>query len=223
MRHGIYENGKIIAEFVVPMTLRSNQPVFLTDTLALQRVVRRRAAQRWELDTKLTPLGASANELMTLLVTRGHYASLTIITPQNLGAFNKNTALTLTQPTLSLASSAAAFSTTVSIAGVQGGAGKIVPQGTFIRFAGHTKVYMLTADLVLVGVTSPATAATANFFPALRKPVTAGSSVRYRDDVEMIVYFDSDVVTGMVYEDGVLMDTGTVKLVEALQTTGGGV
>jgi hypothetical protein len=40
--------------------------------------------------------------------------------------------------------------------------------------------------------------------------------VSHRDDVQMSCLFDTDTLTGMSYTDGILMDLGTVKLVEKL-------
>jgi len=53
--YGIYDTStsKVIAEFVSPITVRSNQPVFISDTLSLKRSAYKRATQRWEIETKL--------------------------------------------------------------------------------------------------------------------------------------------------------------------------
>jgi hypothetical protein len=36
------------------------------------------------------------------------------------------------------------------------------------------------------------------------------------DDVQLSCLYDTDVVSGMVYSDGIQMDVGTVRLVEKL-------
>ena len=38
----------------------------------------------------------------------------------------------------------------------------------------------------------------------------------YADNVQMQCLYDTDVVSGMVYSDGILMDTGQIRLVEKL-------
>jgi len=197
MPYGIVDNGVVIAQFVVPMTLRSNRPVFVSDTLSLRRQVGRRAAQRWELETRLEPLGAGAQDLMVNLVTSGHSEPVTIYVPQNGGVIKRRTS----NSAFTATGAAGATALTVS------GNGGLVPKGTFIRFANHSKVYMLTADLNGNG--------TMRIFPELRVAVNA-TSLTHRDNVVMNCLYDTDTVIGMSYEDGVLMDAGTVKLIERI-------
>jgi hypothetical protein len=49
----------------------------------------------------------------------------------------------------------------------------------------------------------------------LRLPITATTAV-YFTDVEMTAKYDTDIISGMVYSDGIMMTTGQVKLIEAL-------
>jgi len=194
--YGIYENNKIIAQFVVPMTMRSNQPVFVSDTLSLKRVVRKRAAQRWELDTRLTPLSTSAQDLMVSFITKGHYGTLTIIVPQNYGVISARTSTSTPNAVGS------AFSSQLTVTGNSG----LISKGTFVNFTGDTKLYMTTSDLTDNG--------TLNIFPTLRKDVSG--AMRHLDNVLMSCKYDTDTVIGMTYENGTLMDNGIIKLVEVL-------
>src|SRR5210317_1465712 len=85
--YGIYDTAsqQTIARFAAPMTVRSNKPVFVSDTLSLSRKVSARSAQRWEIETRLEPLSATANELFTDLVTSGHFSTTKVLMPQNYG------------------------------------------------------------------------------------------------------------------------------------------
>jgi len=197
MPYGIYENGAVIAQFVVPMTLRSNQPVFASDTLSLKRQTGRRTAQRWELETRLEPLAVGAEKLMVNLIANGVSETVNIIVPQNRGVVKRRTSNSTPTAT------AAVGATQIPVLNNVG----LIPMGTFIRFANHSKIYMLKADLTGTG--------TMSIYPTLRTAV-AGVSFAHRDDVIMPCLYDTDTVIGMTYEDGILMDAGTVKLIERL-------
>lgn len=208
MAYGIWENGKLIAKFAAPLTLRSNVPMFVSDTLSLRRFTYQRAVQRWELDAKLAPQSTTANDLMVNLITKGYSEIFTITTPQNVGA---KTNLTATAD-IYTAANAEVFSTQVTIAAAPDQSGRVIPKGTFINFGNIGKVFMLTSDLIL----SSTNTSTANIHPQLRTAISANTQVKYQDDVLMHVRYDTDVVRGMVYEDGILMDNGVVKFIEAV-------
>jgi hypothetical protein len=265
MSYGILNGTEMIAKFIVPLTVKSNQPVFSSDTLSLSRVSVKRNVQRWEIDANLEPLVGTANDLFAHLVTKGSSESFKIKMPQNYGAqlqiekpleikaslvgnsftvvspsvFNFDSVLlkniigvgqitsvdpilrTLTVPNLipGIPSHSAARSyyieseTTLTVGIASAGAvalpivsnvNKKLPAGTFVTFTGDLKVYMVTSHTT-----------TLNIFPALRLPIAA-TTVVYFTDVEMTVKYDTDVISGMVYSDGILMTTGQVKLIEAL-------
>ena len=196
--YGIYDGDQVIAQFVTPMTIRSNRPVFSSDTLSLKRQVAVQGAQRWELTTMLMPLSHRAEELFVTLTVGGHSGLVNIITPQNYGVIQRRT---------STANNALAtgsrHSNTVSVVNNSG----LIPKGTFIRFAGHTKVYMTTSDLTGSG--------NVGVFPSLRADVS-DELMKHRDDVVMPCMLDTSTVIGMAYTDGILMDNGTIILVEKL-------
>jgi hypothetical protein len=195
--YGIYENGEVIAQFTAPLTIRSNQPVFVSDTLSLKRFISRRSAQRWEIDAGLEPLTTDAQDLMVNLVTKGYSETVTVIVPQNYGVIKARTATGTP-----VVSGVAGASQVVISSGLSG----LIPKGTFVKFSNHSKVYMTTSNLVGNGVLT--------LFPALVSNVTG--NMTYNDNVQMQCLYDTDVVTGMVYSDGILMDTGQIKLLEKL-------
>ena len=198
--YGIYENGGVIARFTAPLTLRSNQPIFVSDTLSLKRFISRRSAQRWEIDAGLEPLTTNAQDLMVNLVTKGYSEIVTVIVPQNYGVVKIRTASGTATAT------GTAGSTQVTISGLSG----LIPKGTFIRFSNHSKVYMTITNVTFTsGINS-----TINIFPALISNATG--TMTYKDDVQMQCLYDTDVVSGMVYSDGILMDNGQIRLLEKL-------
>jgi hypothetical protein len=195
--YGIYENGEVIARFTAPLTIKSNQPVFVSDTLSLKRFISRRSAQRWEIDAGLEPLTTDAQDLMVNLVTKGYSETVTVIVPQNYGVVKARTAVGI--PTVS---GVAGQSQVV----ISTGLFNLLPKGTFVKFSNHSKVYMTTANLTGNGVLT--------IFPPLVSNVAG--SMTYGDNVQMECLYDTDVVTGMVYSDGILMDTGQIRLLEKL-------
>lgn len=199
--YGIYDpdTGETLAQFVAPMTVKSNHPIFMADTLSLHRKVSRRTAQRWEIETNLMPLTLTANDLFVNFVTSGNSEPMFIVMPQNIGVIKRRTCTAAITATGSLGASS------VTIAGHSG----LVPKGTFLKFANHDKIYMATNNMEAE--------TTLNIYPELRMAVPGGTAVSYLDDVIMKGLYDTDVVTGMVFTDGILMDNGTIKIIEKLQ------
>lgn len=193
--YGIYENGVVIAKFVAPVSVISNVPIFASDSLSLKRQVAKRPAQRWEVSSNLEPLSYKANDLFALFVQKGHSDVIQITMPQNFGAAALLTTTSL--PTATALGSA----TSVPVLNNNG----LIPRGTFIKFSNHSKIYMLTQNLDGNG--------NMQIFPELRAAVSS-ASISYGKSVLMTCKIDTETVTGMSYTDGILMDLGSVKLVE---------
>jgi len=195
--YGIYVNSTVIAQFVAPISVVSNVPIFVVDALSLKRNVSKRPAQRWEILSNLEPLSYDANKLFSLFVKKGHSETISVTMPQNYGAIK--TLTTTGSPT----ATGTAGNSSVTVASNNG----TIPEGTFIKFANHSKIYMLTETLSGNG--------TMYIFPNLYVSVS-GTGFAYKDNVIMTAFIDTDSTTGMVYTDGILMDLGSVKLVESL-------
>jgi hypothetical protein len=268
MSYGILNGTEMIAKFIAPLTVKSNQPVFSSDTLSLSRVSVKRNVQRWEIDANLEPLVGTANDLFAHLVTKGSSESFKIKMPQNYGAqlqiekpleitatlnkengnvftvvtpsnfnyvsvLNKSiigvgiitstdaVAKTLTVTTLIpgnpghskpksyFIDSETELTVGAALAGVTSlpivsNTNKKLPVGLFITFGIDPKVYMVVSHTTSLVI-----------FPELRLPITTTTAVKYTE-VEMNAKYDTDVISGMVYSDGIMMTTGQVKLIEAL-------
>jgi hypothetical protein len=86
MKYGIYKDtGGMLAAFAVPMTVVSNNPEFISDTLSLKRVGSKRPSQRWEIEARLEPLHYGANELFAHIVMKGYSGTVLATVPQNIG------------------------------------------------------------------------------------------------------------------------------------------
>lgn len=196
--YGIYENNKVIAKFTAPLTLKSNVPVFVSDTLSLKRVINKRPAQRWELETGVEPLSLDSSDLFVNLVSKGFTETVYITMPQNYGARNRLKASSVPVATGTV------FSNSVTVVNLN----NLLPKGTFIKFSNHSKIYMTLNDLAAPG-------GTLNIFPNLKTNISDITFI-YKDDVIMQCLYDTDNLSGMRYEDGILMDIGSIKLVELL-------
>lgn len=194
--YGIYSSGVVIARFAAPMTVRSNHPVFASDALNLSRQITRRTAQRWEIETSLEPLSFGAHDLFVNLVTNGHSTPITVLMPQNFGVLQSR-----------IINSAANASGTIGTSTLNVTGTNYLPKGTFVKSNSHTKIYMTTSTLSGSG--------SVGIYPPLK--ATASGVLSVADDVQMLCYWDLDTTIGMTFSDGVLMDMGTVKLVEAIQ------
>jgi hypothetical protein len=197
---GICNDSKVlIARFAAPMTVRSNQPIYSSDTLSLKRHITRRSAQRWEISTNVEPLTKGANDLFVNLITKGYDTNLIVLMPQNYGVI-KSRVLTNT----TVAANGLANATSINITANPG----TMPKGTFFStgVAPHTKVYMTLTDLSNTGSVS--------IYPPLRANLSG--EINIGNNVIGYFKYDLDTVIGMSYSDGILMDNGVIKLVEAI-------
>ena len=197
--YGILDNNKLIGQFAAPLSVRSNHPIFVSDTLSLKRHASRRVAQRWEIETNIVPLSGDANDFFAYMVTKGNTETVDVRMPQNYGVISKRSAGGIAQ------ASGAKGATVVSIGGMVG----YLPRGTFIRFSNHSKIYMTTTPF------SSSSHTTLGVYPSLRVSVSS-TTFNYQDDVIMNSLFDTDTVIGMSYTDGILQDNGTIKLIERI-------
>lgn len=198
--YGIYEDGKVIAKFAAPLQILSNVPVFVSDTLSLKRFVTKRPAQRWEIETSIEPLSNDAQDLMVNLITRGSFGTVQVLFPQNYGTMLERNGQTSTPLATGTAGTTQVVLTNTMF-------NSFIPKGTFIKFLNHNKIYMTTADLNNAG--------TLNIYPELRTSVSS-IAMYWGNNVIGTFYYDTDVMHGMQYIDGILMSIDTLKLVEAL-------
>jgi hypothetical protein len=197
---GIMENGVVTVRFVTPMSVVSNQPVFVADTLSLKRQVLSQGVQRWEIVTNLEPSNTSANFLLHS-VTKGYDKVFDIQMPQVFRrGGNLNTATTVR----------VVGNFTANTSNLQVSSNGLISKGEFIKFANHDKIYLVLNNVVQSGNTS------LQIFPALQKPVTNNTFVGFGSNVVMKARYDTSVTLGISYIDGILSDPGTVGFIEAL-------
>lgn len=177
-----------------PVTIRSNQPAFVSDTLSLRRRVASQGVQRWELEFSLAP-STNYGDYMAALVANNYTVTTTMPMPQVVSQPTTSTAIT---------GSGTQYSTSVTLSSNPG-----IANGRYISFTqtGHTKVYVVTG----------AAGSTLTVYPPLLQTVPAGTTVNYLDTtVNMTAILGTENNLSVSYSDGILMDTGRISVVEAI-------
>jgi hypothetical protein len=195
---GIISNGVLIKKFVAPISIISNQPVFVADSISLRRTTNSQNAQRWEIQTRVEPSTNDA-EMLLHTVVNGKNNIITVQMPQILRASPNNTTSTSTV----LSQGAVVGSSSVIVSNNNGR----IAKGEFIRFQNHSKVYMVTQTLNLNGVL--------NIFPPLRQTITNNTVISYGNSVNLQGYYGTETTLGIVFEDGIISDPGTISIIEA--------
>lgn len=195
-----FEGSPIVA----PLTIESNSPIFMSETVSLKQQRASQGAQRWEVSFNIQSKGAEADFLVSMATNLA--TARTMVMPQ----LNEvNSRVTVTQTGISSVNTA--NSSTVTIDFNQVG---LLPKGSFIKFSNHAKLYMVTAD-----VSTQTTPVPVSIFPSLRQNVSAGTTVYHpgSSTKPVITFYQSmDTISGITYEDGLLMNPGTIKILEAL-------
>jgi hypothetical protein len=192
--YGIVKNNQVIARFTAPLSVLSNEPSFYSDSLSLKRQTVKRGVQRWEIEAGLEPLVQGANDLFLISLT-GHSTVVKVRVPQLYDISKQNLPASFNVVTGSQNSN------TLNVTGMNSN----IPVGTFIKFSNHSKIY----TLISTGLN------TCQVYPKLIQSVN--NTFMYLDErVEGDFYLDPTVLKGFSYIDGVLMELGTVTLVEKL-------
>ena len=155
--------------------LESLQPNLVTETRTGRRQVRSVGGQRWAFTAKYNDLTRA--EFMPVyafvIAQAGQFETFTIVPPV-IGS----TAGTATGSVTSSAASIGA--TSVTISGLTG----ILKAGDFVKFASHSKVYMVAADRSGAGSLS--------IIPALVAAASSGGTVTY-NSVPFTVRLNNDI------------------------------
>lgn len=207
MKYGILKSSlnqgldsELLSVFAAPLAVRSNRVAFTGDTLSLKRKRRVGMAQRWEVEANLAPRPDGA-AVMAHAVANDIGGSFFVRMPQVFGRKELPVGATARTTGVSHASG-------VSIVGVAliNAAGGILPVGEFLTFAGHAKVYMVSASV----------ANSITVVPALLTAVSASAVISFGGRVTMRAVYDDAVQFGIKYVDGILADPGSITFIEDL-------
>ena len=166
------------------MGIRSIQNTIISKSLSGKKLSRQIDNQRFGFTASII-VGKRSDiygELMAFIVKqRSSKENFTIISPEVEDARGDETG------TLAVNGSHTAGDTTIAIDGFAGdGAGRL-KAGDFIKFNGHTKVYMVVAD-----VTSSSNAATVTIEPPLVSALANDETVSY-DNIPFTVHLTNDI------------------------------
>lgn len=187
-------------DIVAPFSINSNEPVFNADSVALKVRRVKQGAQRWELEFNVTMQDASG--FLPDMVSN-FYTTITMEMPQ----------LNVKGDTISQGTSTSAITATGSVGATSvalTGANGTINKGRFIKFSNHDKMYLVTAQYGGSGSIS--------IYPGLTSAVSA-TPLLYRDGTDSITftgYIDINNISGITFTDGVLSESGTINLIEAL-------
>lgn len=198
-----YYRGVAIA---APLTIESNEPFFVSDTLSLRQERVFQGAQRWELSFTLKFRDDEDSYMSSIFSADNNSETMTM--PQLLTVDKKASQ----GGVLTVATGAAVNASSVMVSASS--EGYLVPKGSFVTFEGHTKVYLVREDFIGGDTATPMLVYPNLVEPAYISDVVAhpGSAVK----PQLTYYTSTETLRGVTYEDGVLIDPGTIKLIEAV-------
>ena len=200
-----YYNG---AKILAPFTILSNEPMFDMTTISLKTQRASQGHQRWEIS--FNTVFEKDNQVNNFLqaISDLEQAS-TMVMPQLMEVADNNSLTGTPEVT----EDAASGSTTILIdsSAVDG----FLPKGSFIKFTDHQKLYITLNDLDLNGVSTQSL----NIYPGLVKTLDislTNPKLVSGDGVVLTYYRSIDNQTGITFSDGILSNSGTITLIEAL-------
>jgi hypothetical protein len=185
--------------FSTPLSIVSNQPAYISDTLSLKRKTNSQKVQRWEISAEIVPTNNSSSFLVHS-VAKGFTEVFYLRMPQVYSPTKISQTLSLT-----LTNSALSGSTTINISGSSG----VDLTGQFINFTGNSKVYLITSNGNGLGNGLAIS-------PPLLTNISATTAIISGDKVTMQARYNEDTQLGITYIDGVLASQGNVSFIEAL-------
>jgi hypothetical protein len=161
--------------------------------------------QRWEIETSIAPTNDSASFFVNN-IRAGFVEKMYVRMPQVPGIKRLRGGIDdLENISIATVGTASAGATLVNVTGL---GNDTFGAGEFIKFDSDSKIYVVTdPGIGGVGV---------QIHPPLRTTVYPSTKIWYGSKVTMTARYDTDVALGIRFSDGILLDPGTVKLVEAL-------
>ena len=164
--------------------VQSLEPTLVSVATNLRRQVRSRGGQRWLFTATFSPMNrANFDPIFAFSVAqRGQYETFNW-TPATIGTTRGETS---ESPVVDGTASVGANS--CSVDGLTASTSNILRKGDFIKFSGHSKIYMVTEDMTSDGSGD----ATLTFAPKLSTALANNETVT-TSDVPFVVAFTSDI------------------------------
>jgi len=194
-----FEGSPILA----PLMFKSTDVVISSETANLKTLIHKTDAQRWDLSFGIVADNNEANILTAMI--ENSYTVKSMEMPQLKSVAD----LTTLTGQLTTSQAYAAGSSTIIATNTSGG---LLPKGSFIQFANHSKIYIIKEDWAANG--NPIV-----IYPNLRLAVNISTQVNYFGFFNPPIFNylrDDNEVSGITYQDGILASIGTITLKEAL-------
>ena len=191
-------NSELAYIFASPVSIYSNNPAWVADSMSLIRKAGEAYAQRFEIEANVSQTsdpGVAYVHMMEYGYNKVFYTRV----PQPYIKDDPVENLTLT-----LGASVIAGATEVNISGL--GTNKL-RAGVFINIGSDPKLYLVKRE-VSAGVYA--------VLPEIRTSQASGLAVKYGKKTTMRAYYADDISLGLSYQDGILMGINTVRILEAL-------
>ena len=161
----------------------SEQNTLINNSISGKRFVRQIDGQKWRFQLSYPPQTRSdfADVMAFIIKQRSSKESFTITLPTTFNALGNETGSVLVNGAHSVAD------TTIAMDGFGADGSGRFKAGDFIKFANHSKLYMVVAD-----VTSSSNSATVTIEPPLTTALSNNEAVTY-DSVVATVYLASDI------------------------------
>jgi len=206
-------------DYATPLSITNNEPRFITDTQSLRRYSARTGAQRWELSISF--VGGKNQDLSSAFQSHymqfGSELAFNLPMPQNKYAESRLTIADVDNNLVAVRVSrdASANDQFVYIQDTENNIPYLIPNGYFINFSGHSKVYQVLED-ASAGIeenTSDTDEIQLKIGPRLQSNISAGTLLILQN-VNISVKHEL-VNTNITYSDG-LMQRSTLNFVENL-------
>lgn len=196
-----FEGAKILA----PITFRSNEPIYDSETVSLKKQRASQNVQRWELSFE-TILTTDSPDSFVANLTKGITSTATMIMPQLKPVVDSTTVGGT--PHVGTATSRGNISINMDTDTAFG----VVPKGAFVKFSNHDKVYVVTQEIDF----NTTVDRTLHIYPSLRADVPVGTLLQTGDSCVLTYYRDISSLRGITFTDGMLSNEGTITVIEAV-------
>jgi len=180
--------------------------MFDADTISLKKLRASQGAQRFEMSFQTLPQNEAVGRAFVESMYNFHVPD-SMVMPQIAQVHDRYSMIGY----VNLSNSAEVGDSSIRLLNNSSQQG-LLPQGYFIKFANHDKVYVLVDDADMNGTANR----TVNIYPPLQQNVPGNTNVRVEDDCKFVFLRDVDSTKGIVFQDGILSNSGTISLVEAV-------
>ena len=192
----IDDNRALIAVFATPLSIISEPQGVTVESINLKRYSMEQTVQRWVVESALVPQDEPPEILSNRLVN-GEVGDVFIQMPQPYSASLKKI-----EGSTRVLADALKRSTKLRVQGVY------VPNLFICIGSFPSKVYLITKVDAIAG--------TIDIFPGLRENVVVDTIIYHSEDVIMRANYDTSVMKGIQYDNGILASLGTLRLVEVV-------